>query len=151
MVPLEFRVEVMDNLQEIKIPIFGPELAPDRCSTYARLAAELIFGAQYPEVSTKKIRFAHEIGTIPASNSQLPELVRHGIVTPGMLLGVYSPRNRYNDSINPYAHLSLFLGQQARTPLFLEQLGRRIRTANLGDYDLEGCEIKEALFLKKLS
>ncbi|MBI2657531.1 hypothetical protein HYX08_02440 [Candidatus Woesearchaeota archaeon] len=148
MIPLEFKVEILDDSHEIKIPIFGPELPPDRCSTYARLAAELIFGIHYPEIGTKQMRFEHEIETVQVSNSQLPELVGRGTVRPGMLLGVYSARNRYNDGIHPYAHLALFLGQQARVPLFLEQLGKRIRTPNLMDYDLEGFEIKEALFLR---
>lgn len=151
LVPLEFRVEVLDDSQEIKIPIFGPELPPDRCRTYATLAAESIFGLNYPDIKTKQIRFASEIEAIPVSNLQLPELIRGKIVRPGMLLGVHFTNNKFNDCVSPYAHLALYLGQQARVPLFLEQLGRKIRMPNLEDYKAEGFEIKEALSLRNLS
>ena len=147
--PLEFILLVLEDRKEIQIPIFGDDLLPDNCSAYARLSAKIMFGIEYPQAGSKTMRQQPNIGTIPVMNSTFPELVRAGTITPGMLVGIHFEKNRFNDGISPYMHLALYVGQAARTPLFIEQLGRHYRTLTIQDYDEQRFELREALHLKK--
>ncbi|MFH1365240.1 MAG: hypothetical protein ABIH28_01500 [archaeon] len=139
----------LDNGLKVDVPRYSIEqLPPYNCARYARLSSHFIFGKEFPVAHAWQMREKTIVVSRLNENSQMTRLIEKKIISPGMLLGVFCEDSMYLNERRSYTHLGLYIGQQSKNPLILEQFGEEIRLADLRCYALEGLKIKEVLNLK---
>ncbi|MEK6916075.1 MAG: hypothetical protein AABW89_06050 [Nanoarchaeota archaeon] len=112
--------------------VYPTDIVPaNMCSRYARLAAEDIFGIQYPRADAWDIRNDLRIEEISVKNKlDLERLENEGRLRPGMLVGFFNPNSKYNgqarDAGAGYTHVALYLGEDGDL-IFADKFGKNTR------------------------
>jgi len=136
----------LDDKVILEIPFFNKEQVPDLfCARYARLSAEYIFGVKFPVTHAWKMRNHPQITALPTDNVSFKILSNENQIERGSIVGVYVPKSQRRKFWRHYTHLSVYLGEKDKIPVFLEQFGDKIRISNLTSYDSEGLKLKEIL------
>ena len=149
-IPEKLETIVLDEDSELVIPFYGVfQLPNDHCTRYARLCADFIYGLDFPIADAWQMRNERDVFSVPANNTTFHSLVQSKTITPGMLVGIHWKDSDNCASDRKYTHMSLYLGQKDRNPLFLEQFGDKIRLMNIPKYNTVDLQIREALGLRK--
>ncbi len=145
------------NPRENKIPeapIYTVSEVPSNyCSRYAKLAAKELYGIDYPSADAWKLRDAENIDEIKLNDKiNLETLVKDGKLKPGMLVGMYYPKSKYNerDEVKKagYTHVLVYIGKDKEGKLwFADKFGKNIRKKNLSELKKDnGLIPKEVLY-----
>ncbi len=133
---------------------------PDNwCSHYAKRVAKDLFGKIYPEKTDAwNLRYACKVvarSEKGISEEKLSKLAETGVLKPGMLLGVYNPRSRYNERKDKtgkqleYSHVVVYLGNENGTNYIAQQLGKnQITKEPLKNVSGRGQTVEEILDVK---
>jgi hypothetical protein len=133
----------IDPDKKIDVAFFD-DMPECHCARYARLAADYVFGLNYPVASAWKMR--EQTPHQKTNNGEFMMLSTIEAVKPGVLVGIYFPGSKFNADGRPYTHMSLFVGLQNGKPIFLEQMVDEIRRISIEDYALEGMQIREIIY-----
>ena len=136
-----------DNIADNKIvpeaPVYDEYKVPaGYCARYVRYAARDLFGVEYPSADAWKLRDADGIDEIKVSNDNLENLANKDRLKPGMLVGVYNPKSKYNSNEEVkkvgYSHVVLFLGKDKDGRLwFADKFGSKTRKKTIEDLKKE--------------
>ena len=99
--------------RELHVPDY--RLDGVKCSQYARLTAQSIFGITYPMADAWN---RPQVDEVVASVRNFDEL-RNTAIKPGMIVGLYNPSSQYNAEGRPFTHTGLYLGKNSNDrPVF---------------------------------
>ena len=148
------KVEDLESFGEkvLEVPIYTLDSVPElHCARYTRFAAKHIFGLEYPRQDAWNL--AELVGTIEVEdNAEVEELETAGVLTPGMLVGIYLDESQSNLDTRAYTHIALYLGRSASgrgEMLFAEQRIKVTQIQPISGYNAEGAQLKEILFLNE--
>ena len=151
---LKVKIEDPDSFGEkvLEVPVYTFDSVPElHCARYTRFAAKHIFGLEYPRQDAWNL--AELVGTIEVEdNAEVEELETAGVLTPGMLVGIYLDESQSNLDTRAYTHIALYLGRSASgrgEMLFAEQRIKVTQIQPISGYNAEGAQLKEILFLNE--
>jgi len=131
------------NISQDKIPeapVYSElEVPANYCSRYARFAAKDLYDINYPADDAWKLRNHDSVGTIRISEvSDLDKLVDECRLKPGMVVGMFYPKSKYNGREDVekagYTHVVLYVGKDEKAQLhFVDKFGSKTRRKTLGE------------------
>ena len=137
---------VEDNVNggTIEVPVFSPDILPSSyCARYVRLAAEHLFDKNFPRANAWGLHDKCKVVSKVNGNSDLVSLAEEGILTSGMVVGLFNPNTVHKNPDYRYTHVALYLGLDGNTPLFAEQ---HLGVTKVSDiYDFANYSAKEIL------
>lgn len=122
------------STNQLKAPVYSSEQVPAfNCSRYARLASKELFGKEYQRADAWNLRYHDKVVQSLGTNT-LDNLYDSGTLKPGMIVGVFNPKSKYNDKLDEsgkkvkYTHVILFVGEEKvngkRELKFAHQFGK---------------------------
>jgi hypothetical protein len=141
-----FPVNVADGKREIEllVPHFNHIKVPSsRCSRYAVLAAEKMFGEHYNIGNAWDMKYENES---VCKAGDLEKLAKEKILRPGMLVTWENQESDYAHGPDKTGnerncnHVALYIGQEPRTnePLFAEQRGDVVQVIDADQFKADG-------------
>ena len=118
------------------------------CSRYARLFAKEHFGIRYASAHAWDRKYVDRIVCEVDSNKKLIDYIKSGLVSPGMMIGVYNPDSKWNDELDSRgnkivsSHVLLYLGENGGSPIFTDQFASDFLFRNVNDFDNDGLVAK---------
>lgn len=115
-------------------PVYSEDTVPaGMCSRYVRFAAKDVFNIDYPVANSWQIRDSDKIGEINVNSvGDLEDLARSDALKPGMIVGFFYPKSKYNvpatESGAGYTHVALYLGNENGRLFFADKFGKLTRT-----------------------
>lgn len=137
---------------EVNVPLYNPiKLGAYHCSRYARLAAKEMFGKDFSHSDAWNRPYNDRV-VGKTSNREITSQIANGILTPGMMIGIYVPQSAHQNMIDAkgkkseYGHVALYIGVSPEgDPLLAEQFGISTRVVTLEDMMGRGLEVREII------
>lgn len=139
--------------RQMDVPMYSlKRVRPGRCSAYARMAAEDIFGEKYSYSDGWDRRYNDSVVTSVESNQDLERLEKEGTLRPGMMIGAYYPGSPYLGKTDnhghkvEYTHNFLYLGRDNNGKLtFVSQEKHKTLVKRLDELAKTGIEAREVI------